>query len=60
MTSKESQCRRFSESFRREQVELIERGEISIGEVSLLFEVQRQKVKRWLKNMVLSKFLQVL
>lgn len=50
MTSKERQSRRFSESFRREQVVLIESGQISIGEVSRLYEVKRQNVKRWLSK----------
>jgi len=48
MTSKERQCRRFSETFRQEQVDLIESGKLSIGEVSRLYEVKRQNVKRWL------------
>lgn len=48
MTSKERQSRRFSESFRQEQVDLIESGNLSIGEVSRLYEVKRQNVKRWL------------
>jgi len=50
MTSKERQCRRFSESFRQEQVDLIESGNLSVEEVSRLYEVKRQNVKRWLKK----------
>ena len=48
MTSKERQCRRFSESFRQEQVDLIESGNLSVEEVSRLYEVKRQNVRRWL------------
>lgn len=48
MTSKERQSRRFSESFRQEQVDLIESGNLSVGEVSRLYEIKRQNVKRWL------------
>lgn len=50
MTVEERQRRRFSETFRKEQVALIERGERTIGEVSRLYEVKRASVRRWLKN----------
>ena len=48
MTSDERRRRRFSESFRKEQVALIEAGQISIAEVSRLYEVKRQNVRAWL------------
>ena len=50
MTSNERQHRRFSEEFRREQVKLIEKGERTIGQVSQLYEVKRDNVRRWVKQ----------
>jgi len=47
MTSKERHQRRFSETFRREQVSKIESGELTIADVSRLYEVRRNSVKRW-------------
>lgn len=48
MTIDERRRRRFSESFRKEQVRLIESGQISVAEVSRLYEVKRQNVRGWL------------
>lgn len=48
MTSEERFRRRFSESFRKEQVLLIESGELTVLEVSKLYEVKPASVKRWL------------
>ena len=50
MTVEERRRRRFTESFRREQVEKIESGELSVEEVSRLFEVQQKNVRRWMKK----------
>lgn len=50
MTVEERMRRRFSESFRMEQVVLIESGKLSVGEVSLLYEVKREGVRNWLKK----------
>lgn len=50
MTVEERRRRRFTESFKKEQVEKIESGELSIDEVSLLYEVQRKNVRLWLKK----------
>jgi len=50
MTSNERQHRRFSEEFRREQVKLIEKGERTIAQVSQLYEVKRDNVRRWVKQ----------
>lgn len=47
MTSNERHRRRFSETFRREQVKRIESGELSIVEVGRLYEVKSDSVKRW-------------
>lgn len=48
MTVDERRRRRFSESFRKEQVKLIEAGKISVAEVSRLYEVKRQNVRGWI------------
>lgn len=48
MTVDERRRRRFSESFRKEQVALIEAGKTSVGEVSRFYEVKRQNVRAWL------------
>jgi transposase-like protein len=48
MTSEERRLRRFSEDFRKEQVRIIEAGEMTIGEVSRLYEVKRESVRKWL------------
>lgn len=50
MTSNERRLRRFSEEFRREQVKLIEKGERTIAQVSALYEVKRDNVRRWVKQ----------
>ena len=50
MTVEERRRRRFSESFRKEQVSLIESGKLTIAEVSRLYEVQIKNVKRWVER----------
>jgi len=50
MTVEERRRRRFSESFRKEQVQKIESGELSIKEVSSLYEVQQKYVRNWVKK----------
>lgn len=50
MTLNERQHRRFSEEFRREQVKLIEKGDRTIAQVSQLYEVKRDNVRRWVKQ----------
>lgn len=50
MTIEERRRRRFSEPFRKEQVRLIESGEITILEVSKLYEVKTNSVRLWLKK----------
>lgn len=50
MTTEERRRRRFSESFRKEQVCLIEKGKLTVLEVSKLYEVKAQNVRRWLKK----------
>jgi transposase-like protein len=48
MTVEERRRRRFSEAFRKEQVALIESGKLTVIEVSRLYEVKPQNVRRWL------------
>ena len=50
MTVDERRRRRFSEGFRREQVALIESGQVTIPEVSRLYEVKQANIKRWLER----------
>ena len=50
MTVEERRRRRFSETFRKEQVAKIESGELSVAEVSRLYEVQRKNVRLWIKK----------
>lgn len=48
MTVEERRRRRFSVEFRKEQVALIESGEVTISEVSRMYEVKPASIKRWL------------
>lgn len=48
MTVEERRRRRFSEEFRKEQVRLIESGQLTIADVSRLYQVKRESIKRWL------------
>lgn len=48
MTSEERRRRRFSEEFKKEQVQLIESGKVTVKEVSKLYEVKPDNVKKWL------------
>lgn len=50
MTSEERRRRRFSKKFREEQVKLIESGQLSVQDVSRLYEVKAQNVRLWLKK----------
>jgi transposase-like protein len=50
MTVEERMRRRFSESFRKEMVIKIESGELTISEISRLYEVQKKNVRAWLKK----------
>lgn len=47
MTTEERRRRRFTEPFRQEQVAKIDAGELTISEVSRLFEVKHRSVQRW-------------
>jgi len=55
MTVEERRRRRFTESFKKEQVEKIESGEVTVEEVSRLYEVQRRNVRKWLEKYGLKK-----
>lgn len=50
MTVEERRRRRFSEEFRKHQVELIESGQVTKDEVSRLYEVKVTSIIRWLKK----------
>ena len=50
MTPEERRRRRFSEEFRKEQVLLIESAKMTVSEISLLYEVKSENVKRWLSR----------
>ena len=50
MTVKERRSRRFSETFKRQIVSQIDREEITIKHVSVLYEVKADNVKRWVKQ----------
>src|SRR6056297_3142986 len=50
MTIEERRRRRFSEEFRKEQVVLIESGDTTVSEVSKLYEIKTDNVRRWLKK----------
>lgn len=55
MTVEERRRRRFSENFRKEQVKKIESGELSVEEVSRLYEIQQKNVRLWLKKYGIKK-----
>ena len=50
LTNEERRRRRFTDSFRREQVALIEKGEFTVAEIGRLYHVKGSSVKRWLKK----------
>lgn len=50
MTVDERRRRRFSEEFRKEAVNRIEKGEITITQLSKLYEVKVGSIKRWIKK----------
>lgn len=55
MTVEERRRRRFTENFRKEQVKKIESGELSVEEVSRLYEIQQKNVRLWLKKYGIKK-----
>jgi transposase-like protein len=42
--------RTFSTAFKREKVELIDQGKLSVRELSLIYEVSSNAIYRWLKK----------
>jgi transposase len=48
MTVEERRRRRFSEEFRKEQVALYDSGDITISEISDLYEVKPESVRLWI------------
>jgi transposase len=59
MTSEERRSRRFSEDFRKEQVKLIEQGDRTIAQVSRLYEVKADNVRKWVKKYGTTEFPEV-
>ena len=47
LTTEERRRRRFSESFRKEQVALIDKGAKTISQVSREYHVKPASVRRW-------------
>ena len=50
MTLEERRHRRFSEKFKKEIVVEIESGNLAVKQVSLLYEVKYENVKRWVNK----------
>lgn len=50
MNTEERRRRRFSEEFRKSQVQLIEDGELTITQVSKLYHVKADNVGLWVKK----------
>lgn len=50
MTTAERRRRRFTEDFRKEQVELIESGQATIAQISRRYEVRADCVGKWVKK----------
>lgn len=50
LTTEERRRRRFTESFRKEQVALIEKGEASVAEVARMYQVKPENVRRWVRK----------
>ena len=45
-----SKNRRFSTAFKKEKVELIDQGKLSVKEVSEIYEVSDTAIYRWIKK----------
>ncbi len=50
MTREEREKRRFSEAFKKEKVNLIEQKQITVIEISRLYEVSRHSVYKWMNK----------
>ena len=50
LTLEERRRRRFSESFRKQQVSYIEEGSKTIGQVAHEFDVKTDSVRLWVKK----------
>lgn len=48
MTVEQRRRRRFTPTFRKEQVKRIESGEVTLRDVSLMYDVKVDSVRRWL------------
>ncbi len=50
MGSKSQPRRTFSTAFKKEKVELIERGEITVSQISLIYEVSKTAIYKWIRK----------
>lgn len=50
LTTEERRRRRFTEAFKKEQVALIERGEVKVTEVARMYQVKADSVMRWVRR----------
>jgi transposase-like protein len=50
MTTEERRRRRFSEEFKKAQVELIESGKATITQIGKMYQVKPDNVSRWVKK----------
>ena len=50
MKNKQKERRTFSIAFKKEKVALIESGKITVKEVSIIYDVSRTAIYRWIKK----------
>lgn len=50
LTTEERRRRRFTEAFKKEQVGLLDRGEATLSEISRMYQVKPDNVKRWVRK----------
>jgi len=50
MKKQRKQRRTFSEAFKREKVDLIDHGKLSVKELSKIYEVSARSIYKWLKK----------
>ena len=55
MTKEERDRRRFSEAFKKEKVKQIESKQITVSELSKIYEVSRRSIYKWVKKYGLKK-----
>ena len=50
LTTEERRKRRFTDSFKKEQVALIDRGKTTVAEIARLYQVKSQNVWNWVRK----------